>query len=236
MSCQEPSGGRPPAAAGEPERGGRRARGPQPRETAGHPELQAPVTPEEPGKTRPDDWTGAQGPRGRESPSAADRPWSGRLRRRELPDERGDIGPRPESRRDLLHLHLRLPSGRLEHAAVIDGSQVRCEQPHRREADRAALEEIEDHGKAPGRPADRDAVVGLLLGEREDGATVREQRAVAGTKVNVAGVELREVRHQQHRGLALAAASSWTRATSSASESCRRDARRSARMPSLYRE
>ena len=126
------------------------------------------------------------------------------LRRRELPDERRSVGPGPERRGDLFDLDLSLPAGRLEHAPVVVGSQVRRQQPHSREAERAALEHLEDHGKAPCRTGDRDAVVGLLLGEAEDVPAVREERAVAGAQVHVAGVELREVRDQEHRDASLA--------------------------------
>jgi hypothetical protein len=78
------------------------------------------------------------------------------------------------------------------------------EQPHRGEVDRAALEHLQDHRKTPHRSGDRDAVVGFLLGEAEDVSAVGEERAVAGPKVHVARVELREVRHEQDHGSTLA--------------------------------
>jgi len=87
---------------------------------------------------------------------------------------------------------------------VVVERQVRTQQPDSREAQRAALEHLEDHRKAPCRSRDRDAVVGLLLGEAERVPAVGEERAVAGAQVHVAGVELGEVSDEQHRDVPLA--------------------------------
>ena len=65
---------------------------------------------------------------------------------------------------------------------------------------------VQDDGIAPSGPRDGDAVVGLLLREGEDVAAVREERAVAGTKVHVARIELGEVSHDQHHAATLARA------------------------------
>jgi hypothetical protein len=81
---------------------------------------------------------------------------------------------------------------------------VRREEPDRREVHRARREELEDDWKTSGRPGDFDAVVGLVLGERERIAAVREERGVAGAQVRVARVQLGEVRHENGRVLVVA--------------------------------
>ncbi len=128
---------------------------------------------------------------------------SRRPRCRELPDERWRLGEGGEPRHDLLHLRPLHPASRLEDAPVVLGREVRAEQPDRREVDRAGGEELEDDGEAAGRARDLDAVVGLVLGEGEGVAAVGEERGVAGAQVDVAGVELGEVRDEQRRVAAL---------------------------------
>jgi hypothetical protein len=87
---------------------------------------------------------------------------------------------------------------------MVVGSQVRGEQLHGGEVESTAFEHLQDHGKAPRRPGDRDAVVGLLLGEGEDVPAVGEERAMAGAQVHVAGIQLREVGDEEDGGVTLA--------------------------------
>ena len=82
--------------------------------------------------------------------------------------------------------------------------EMRAQQPHGRQADGAALEQLQDRRKTPRRSCDSDAVVGLLLGQAEEFPAVAEERAVAGPEVHVAGIELREVGDQEDHGPALA--------------------------------
>src|SRR5207244_7446215 len=76
-------------------------------------------------------------------------------------------------------------------AAVRSG-----EEPHRGEAERARGEQLEDHGKPAGGSRDLDPVVGLSLGEPESVPAVDEERGVALAQVDVARVELGEVRDE----------------------------------------
>ncbi len=126
-----------------------------------------------------------------------------RLRCRKLPDEGRDLGKGGEPGHDLLHLRLPLPAGRLEHAAVVLGREVRAEQSQRREVDRARGEQLEYDGEAAGRARALDAVVGLVLGEGEGVPAVDEERGVPRAQVHVARGELGEVRHEQRGRAAL---------------------------------
>jgi hypothetical protein len=51
---------------------------------------------------------------------------------------------------------------------VVLGCEVRREQSEGRDVELSRSEEVQDHGKAAGRPCRDDAVVGLVVGERED--------------------------------------------------------------------
>ena len=117
--------------------------------------------------------------------------------------------------------------GPFEDAHVVVGREMRAQQPHGRQAEAPPSSISRMTGKAPRRSCDRDAVVGLLLGQAEDFPAVA-RRASRGPH----GSARRGCRAPRGgRPGAMAprsrAARSLTRATSSASESCRSDARRS---------
>jgi hypothetical protein len=71
--------------------------------------------------------------------------------------------------------------------------QVGSEEPNGREVDGSLRQEVQDHRKAAGGASGLDAVVGLVLGEPQDGATVGEEGGVALSEVDVADVHLGEV-------------------------------------------
>jgi hypothetical protein len=72
-------------------------------------------------------------------------------------------------------------------------SQVGSKETDSREVDGTLCEEVEDHRKAPGGASGFDAVVGLVLGEAEDGSAVGEEGGMAFSEVDVADVHLGEV-------------------------------------------
>ena len=49
--------------------------------------------------------------------------------------------------REVSDLRLLLPSSRVEHLAVVRGSQVRREEPHRGQVDRPCRKHLEDDGR-----------------------------------------------------------------------------------------
>lgn len=122
---------------------------------------------------------------------------TGSLRTDDRASRRGERG------HELLHLRSPLATSRLEHGPVIVECQVRSQEPHGREVDRARREQLEDHRETARCPSDLDAVVGFVLGEREDVAAVGEEGAVAGSQMDIACVELGEVSDEQGRGAAL---------------------------------
>jgi hypothetical protein len=61
------------------------------------------------------------------------------------------------------------------------------------EIDGSLGQEVEDHRKAAGGASGFDAVVGLVLGEAEDGAAVDEEGGMSLPEVDVADVHLGEV-------------------------------------------
>ena len=127
-----------------------------------------------------------------------------RLRHWEPANGRRSIGPRGEPGHELLHLRSSLPPSRLEDGPVIVVGQVRRQEPHSREVDRARSEQIEDDREAARGPSDLDAVVGLVLGEREDGPAVGEERRVARSQMDIARVELGDMGDEKCRGVAFA--------------------------------
>jgi hypothetical protein len=70
---------------------------------------------------------------------------------------------------------------------------VGSEEADGREVDGTLGQEVEDHREAARGASGFDAVVGLVLGEAEDGAAVGEERGMAFSEVNVADVHLGEV-------------------------------------------
>jgi hypothetical protein len=84
-------------------------------------------------------------------------------------------------------------------------SQVGSEKADGREVDGPLRKEVEDDREAAGGTRGLDAVVGLVLGEAEDGATVGEERGVALAEVDVADVHLGEVGDDLHGDLPRAA-------------------------------
>ena len=120
----------------------------------------------------------------------------GRRSRREPANEGRSVRPGRQPGGDLFDQAFPLPASLCESRAVVFGRQVRSQESHRREVDRARFEQPEDQWKPAGGPGDLDAVVGLVLGEREGVAAIGEERAVAGPKVDAACFELGQVGHQ----------------------------------------
>ena len=83
--------------------------------------------------------------------------------------------------------------------------QVGSEKPHGGEVHGSLREEVENNREAAGGASSLDAVVGLVLGEPQDGATVGEERGVAFPQVDIAGVELGEMGHDQDGDLSRSA-------------------------------
>ena len=96
-------------------------------------------------------------------------------RRRQLAKGGRDVGPGREPGHDPLHVRPSLPASGVEHLPVVRFGQVRREQPHGREVDRALREPLEDRGESPGGPGGLDVVVGLVLGECQRDPAVGEE-------------------------------------------------------------
>jgi hypothetical protein len=77
---------------------------------------------------------------------------------------------------------------------VVLGSQVGRESPDRRQVDRTLPEHLQDDGKPTRRPGHLDTVVGLPLRQAEGVPAISEERGVALAKVDVACVQLRQMR------------------------------------------
>jgi hypothetical protein len=122
-----------------------------------------------------------------------------RQRRRGQLAEAGRTSAGREPGHDLLDLGFPLPTRRRENGPVVVGRQVRAEQPHGGEVDRAVGEEVEDDREAAGRARGLDAVVGLVLGERENVPAVDEEGRVAGAQVHVPRVELGQMHDEESR-------------------------------------
>jgi hypothetical protein len=115
-----------------------------------------------------------------------------------------DIRPRREPGHDLLDLPLLLSAGRVEHLAVIGGSQVRCEEPRRGQGDRSRREHLEDDGKPPGRAGHLNAVVALAFREPESIPAVDVEGLIALAEVHVPRVHLGKVSDEVGRRITLA--------------------------------
>ena len=88
---------------------------------------------------------------------------------------------------------------------MVVGREMRGEQAHRRQAQRALAEHRQDDREPLRRPCGLDAVVGRRLGEVQNLATVIEEGREAGGAVEAAAVELGQARDETGRGLLLAA-------------------------------
>jgi hypothetical protein len=78
------------------------------------------------------------------------------------------------------------------------------EQPDRREVHGTIGEQLEDDGEPARGSGDLDTVVGLPLGEAQRVAAVDEERWVTVPQVDLARVQLREVRNDLGRHVTLA--------------------------------
>jgi hypothetical protein len=123
----------------------------------------------------------------------------------EPPDRGGYIRTRGQPRHDFLDLRFRLPAGRLEQNLVVGNGQVRSETPDGRQVHRALGEHAEDDREPSSGPGDLDPVVGLPFGQPEHVPAIQVQRRVAFPQVYISRVQLREVRDDLGRGLALSA-------------------------------
>jgi len=86
---------------------------------------------------------------------------------------------------------------------MVVGGQVRRDQPQRGQGQGRFVQHVQDDREVPGRVRGHDPVVGRLLRQLEDLATVHEQGSEAGGEVQPAEVELRQVRDEQSGGLSL---------------------------------
>ena len=124
--------------------------------------------------------------------------------RRQFPHGRGDVGPWPEPRHDLLDLTLAAVSGLVQQRPVVLGREMRAKQTDRGEGDIAGARPVQDEGKATPGPARLDAMVGRVLREMEHLRAVGEQRGAPLAKIETTGIELGKRRDQRGGGLRLA--------------------------------
>ena len=88
-----------------------------------------------------------------------------------------------------------MPRAEPSTSAWLSSSQVRREEPHRRQMHAAIREHVEDDGKPPRGAGDFDAVVGFALGHPEGIAAIDEQGRIALAQEHGSGVQFRQVGH-----------------------------------------
>ena len=85
---------------------------------------------------------------------------------------------------------------------MIFGSQVRRQQPHRGNVDRAVRKQVQDHREPACAPGDLDAVVSLPFRQSQDVAAIHEEGREALSEVDLTSIQLGQVRDELGRGIA----------------------------------
>jgi hypothetical protein len=115
---------------------------------------------------------------------------------RHVPHERRRVGLRRAVGEHLLDRALAPVLRALDQLHLVLRAQVRRQQPHGRQVEFARANAVEQCRVRARGARGGDALVGAPLGEAQGVRAVREHRRVALTQVELAGVDLAQVREQ----------------------------------------
>ena len=136
------------------------------------------------------------------SPPVRSEPMAGdhRSRRRQPSHDDRRIRPRLQGAHQLLDLALRLVRRRSQYRDMVLTREVRRQQPHRRQGDRALLEQLEDQRVTARGSRGLDAVVGRPFGKVQHLGAVTEHRRAPFSQVQPSGIDLHQRAQQRRRG------------------------------------